>query len=267
MPSSSAPGLAIVTGASTGIGRALAQEFAEHGFDVVLAADEPQVQVTAAEVARAGISVTAVEADLSTPDGVEAVHRHALEQHAPVTAVALNAAVGVHGPFHRSRLEDDLRLIDLNVRSVVHLAKLLIPGMVDRGNGRVLMTSSIAAQAPGPFHATYAASKAFVHSLAEALRHELRGTGVTVTSLLPGPTDTAFFERAGMEETRIARGPKDSPDKVARQAFDALMAGKDHVVAGSLVNRAGSTAAALVPDPILAAVAARATTPIDKEKL
>lgn len=266
MASTSSPGLAVVTGASSGIGRALAFEFADHGFDLVLTADEPQVHATAAEVDRAGITVTAVEADLATPEGVEAVHLHAQEQHAPVTAAALNAGVGVHGPFHLSGTDDDLRLIDLNVRAVVHLAKLLLPGMVDRGEGRLLLTSSIAGRAPGPFHATYAASKAFVHSLAESLRHELRGTGVTVTSLMPGPVDTPFFERADMGETRIARGPKDSPEKVAGQAFEALMAGKDHVVAGSLVNRAASAVAAFVPDPILAAVTARATTPIDKEK-
>lgn len=255
-----------MTGASTGIGRALAFEFADHGYDVVLTADEPQVHTTATQAGREGITVTSIEADLSTPKGVESLHQHVVEQPGRVTAVALNAGMGVHGRFDRTGLDDDLRLVDLNVRSVVHLAKLVIPGMVDRGHGRVLFTASIAGRAPGPFHATYAASKAFVHSFAEALRYELKDTGVSVTSLLPGPTDTAFFERAHMQETRIARGPKDSPETVARDAFKALIAGKDHVVAGSLLNKAMTAGSALVPDRVAAAVAARETTPIDEEK-
>ena len=261
-----APGLAVVTGASTGIGRALAMEFAAHGFDLVLTAEEPQVHAAAAEAARNGIVISAIEVDLATHHGVEALNERVLAQPSPVTALALNAGMGVHGRFDRTGVEDDLRLVDLNVRSVVHLAKLVLPGMVERRRGRVLFTSSIAGRAPGPFHATYAASKAFVHSLSEALRYELKDTGVTTTSLLPGPTDTAFFERADMQETRIARGPKDSPESVARDAFEALMAGKDHVVAGSPLNKAMTAGSAFVPDRVAAAVAARETTPIDKEK-
>jgi uncharacterized protein len=260
------PGLAVVTGASTGIGRALAFEFADHGFDVVLTADEPRVYATAAQAVRDGIVVTAIEADLSTTRGVEALHQHVLEQRGPVTALALNAGMGVHGRFDRTGLEDDLRLVDLNVRSVVHLAKLVIPGMVERGRGRVLFTSSIAGRAPGPYHATYAASKAFVHLLSEALRHELKGTGVTTTSLLPGPTDTAFFERAGMEETKVATGSKDSAETVARDAFQALMAGKDQVVAGAFKNTVQAVGSAVLPDRLAASVAARETTPINEEK-
>jgi short-subunit dehydrogenase len=262
----SPPGLAVVTGASSGIGRSLAGVFAEHGFDVVLAADEPEVHDAAGELRRDGISVSAIETDLATREGVDALHRFALDQPADITALAVNAGTGVHGPFHQSPLEPDLRLADLNVRSAIHLAKLVLPGMVDRGHGRVLFTSSIAGLGPGPYHATYAASKAFLHSFSEALRHELKGTGVTTTSLMPGPTDTRFFERADMQETRVARGPKADPDKVARQAFEALMAGKDHVVSGSLVNNLMARGSALVPDRIAAALAAVETTPIDEEK-
>lgn len=267
MTTSSQPGLAIITGASTGIGRALAVVFAEHGFDLVLAADEPEVRDVAAELDRKGISVMPVEVDLATADGVEALHARAVEHRAPVTALALNAGIGVHGRFHLTSLEDDLRLVDLNIRSVTHLAKLVLPGMVERGYGRVLFTASVAGQGPGPFHATYAASKAYVHSLCQALRHELQDTGVTTTSLLPGPTDTAFFERADMEETRVARGPKDSPSDVARDAFEALMAGKDHVVSGSILNKVMAAGAALIPDRVAAMAAARETTPMDEEKL
>jgi uncharacterized protein len=256
----------VVTGASTGIGRALAFEFAANGFDLVLAADEPQVYATAAEAAREGLAISAIEVDLASHFGVEALHERVLAQRSPVTALALNAAIGVHGPFHRTGVDADLRLVDLNVRSTVHLAKLVIPGMVDRGRGRVLFTSSIAGRAPGPFHATYAASKAFVHLLSEALRHELKDTGVTTTSLLPGPTDTAFFQRADMEETKVATGPKDSAESVAREAFEALMAGKDQVVTGGLKNTVQAAGSTVLPDRLAASIAARETTPIDERK-
>ena len=262
----SPPGLAVITGASSGIGRSLATVFAEHSFDLVVTANEPEVHATVPDLERYGVTVAALEADLATPEGVEAIHALALEQPADITAVALNAGMGVHGPFHQSSLDEDLRLIDVNVRSAVHLAKLVLPGMVEREHGRLLITSSIAGLGPGPYHATYAASKAFLHSLCEALRHELKGTGVTTTSLMPGPTDTDFFERAGMEETRVARGPKDDPDTVAKDAFEALMAGKDHVVGGSILNTVMAKGSAIVPDKLAAAAASFETTPMDEEK-
>ena len=128
-----------------------------------------------------------------------------------------------------------------------------------RGNRKRTIVSSIAGKGPGPGHATYAASKAFVHSFAEAVRHELADTGVTVTSLLPGPTDTVFFARADMESTRVAQGPKDTPEEVARDGWRALVAGKDHVVAGSIRNTVQAAGAGVVPDPVAARIAARQT--------
>jgi short-subunit dehydrogenase len=171
--------------------------------------------------------------------------------------VEVRPAIGFDG----TDLDDDLRLIDLNCRSTVHLAKLVIRDMVARGDGRVLVTASIAAKAPGPFQATYAASKAFVHSFAEAIRHELNDTGVTVTSLMPGPTDTDFFGRADMEDTQVAAGPKSSPEEVAARGFEALMAGHAQVVAGSLKDKLMTAGSGLVPDPLAAEVVARQTRP------
>ncbi|MFL6250168.1 MAG: SDR family NAD(P)-dependent oxidoreductase [Actinomycetes bacterium] len=157
----------------------------------------------------------------------------------PLDAAALNAGIGVNGDSSRDiPLEDDLQLIAVNVNAVVHLAKRVLPGMVERGVGWVLITSSVAATMPGPYYATYAASKAFLQSFAQAIRFELKDTGVTVTALQPGPTDTDFFERAGMEDTKIAEASKDDPAEVARDGFEALMAGKDHVIAGSGKNKA-----------------------------
>ncbi|MCR6033288.1 SDR family NAD(P)-dependent oxidoreductase [Nocardioides sp. zg-579] len=242
-------GLALVTGASTGIGRSVAHELARRGYDVVLAADEPEIHAAAAEVASAhGVDARPVQVDLTRPEEVEHLWREASGSGRPVDVVVLNAGVGVGGTFADTALERHLRLVDLNVRSTVHLAKLAVDDMVRRGAGRILVTASIAAVAPNPFQATYAASKAFVHSFAEGIRHELQDTGVTVTSLMPGPTDTEFFRRADLLDTALGQGPKDDPDEVARDGLDALFAGKPHVVAGSFKNRALAELATHLPD-------------------
>jgi short-subunit dehydrogenase len=264
----SAPaGLAVVTGASTGIGRAFAQILADEGFDLVIAADEPEIHEVAAELQRQGEpTVVPVEVELADPQGVELLHQVVSAQPGPVAVAILNAGAGAHGRFDEIDLAQDLKVIDLNVRSTVHLATLLTRDMVAAGGGRLLFVASIAGQAPGPHHATYAASKAFIHSFAEAVRYELADTGVTVTSLLPGPTDTAFFDRAEMQETKVAQGPKDSPMDVARDGYEALMAGKDQVVAGSRMNTVASVVSSVVPDKVATAVAARATQPADPDE-
>ncbi|MET3961594.1 short-subunit dehydrogenase [Marmoricola sp. OAE513] len=250
--------LALVTGASSGIGRSLALQFLDHDFDVVVVAEDAAIDQL---VADGGPRVHPIRADLATADGVQQVHRETQALGRPVAAAALNAGVGVGGAFTETDLDAHLNLVDLNVRSTVHLAKLLSQDMVERGEGRLLFTASIAATSPGPFHATYAASKAFVHSFAEGLRVELEPAGVTVTSLMPGPTDTAFFERAGMEDTKIGSGPKDDPDDVARDGFEALMAGRPHVVAGSLKNRAQAAVSTHLPDTISSKMQARMAKP------
>jgi uncharacterized protein len=252
---------ALVTGASSGIGLALARQFVEHGYDVVVTAEDAELDQAAESLRGSGREVTAVRADLSTADGVDEVYRRATDGDRSIDAVALNAGIGVGGPFTETELEDDLRLVDLNCRSTVHLAKLVVRDMVARGQGKVLVTASIAAKAPGPFHATYAASKAFVHSFAEGIRVELADTGVTVTSLMPGPTDTEFFDRAGMEDTKVATGHKDDPDDVAADGFEALMAGKDHVVAGSVKNRVMAAGSTVSPDRAAAAGMAKMAEP------
>jgi short-subunit dehydrogenase len=241
--------LAVVTGASSGIGRALARQFAANGFDVLVAAEDAGIGAVAVELRGTGQHAEAVRADLATPEGIARLRDRVETLGRPVDALALNAGVGVGGgTFLDTPLGDHLRLIDLNVGHTVRLAHLLIPALVARGEGRVLMTSSIAASVPGPYYATYAASKAFVQSFAEALRAELAGTGVTVTALQPGPTDTAFFDRAGMQHTRVARsGSLDDPADVARKGFEALMAGDDHVVVG-LANKGQALAGELLPD-------------------
>lgn len=253
--------LAAVTGASSGIGLELAKQFAQHGFDLIVASDEPQIAGAARQLESHGGAVESVQADLATFDGVEQLYARIAAPGRPLDAIAINAAVGVGGDFADNELEDELRLIALNVSHPVHLAKRVVPQMIARGAGRILFTSSIAAALPGPHYAVYPASKAFVQSFAEALRVELEDTGVTVTALQPGPTDTRFFERAHMEGTKVGASDKDDPAEVARQGFEALMAGKDSVVAGSLVNKVQAAVAGVVPDAVKARLHGRLAEP------
>jgi short-subunit dehydrogenase len=262
MTSPSAPPLAVVTGASSGIGYSLAAQFAKNGFDVVIAAEDAELADATRSLEQLGASIVPVRVDLATAEGVRALHAAVAATGRPVDSLAINAGVGVGGAFVETDLDAELNLIALNVTSAVHLAKLLLPDMVAAGHGRVLFTSSIAASAPGPFHATYAASKAFLHSLSESIRNELKDTGVTVTALMPGPTDTEFFERAGMQDTRVgASSNKDDPDDVAKQGFDALMAGKHHVVAGSTKNKLMVASGRFTPEPAKAEMQRKLTEP------
>ena len=258
--------LALVTGASSGIGRAVAHELVLRGHDVVVTADDDLLEEAATELDAAGGSVTAHRADLTSAEGVERLHEAVLATGRPLSVAVLNAGVAASGHFARTPLEGDLDVVDLNVRSVVHLTKLLLPAMVEQGAGRLLFTASIAGLAPGPYQATYAASKAFVHLFAEALRHELKGTGVSVTSLRPGPTDTLFFERAEMQDTVIGQMPKDRADKVARQAVEALFAGKDDVLSGSVLNKVQSLSSGFLPDRVKAYAQAFLSKPRDDDR-
>jgi len=256
--------LALVTGASSGIGLELARVLAENGFDLVVCAEDAGIAVAAeALAAEGGAAVRSVRADLATAAGVEELVTEVTATGRPLDVLALNAGIANGGPFLETPLEDDLRVIGLDVASVVHLSKRLLPAMVARGSGKVLMTGSVASLMPGPYHATYAASKAFVLSFAQAVRHELKDTGVTVTALLPGPTDTDFFEASHMEDTKVAQGPKDDPAKVAREGFEGLMAGKDEVKVTSLKARAQTALSHVLPDKAKPAAMAPMTKPQD----
>ncbi|MFL5818154.1 MAG: SDR family NAD(P)-dependent oxidoreductase [Conexibacter sp.] len=255
--------LALVTGASSGIGRELAREFVEHGFDVVVAAEDDEIQQAAAELRTIdGANVEAVRVDLRDPEGVQELWRRVTDGGRRLDAAALNAGVGAGGEFADStRLPDELSIVDLNVRSTVHLAKLVSGQMAHQGGGRILFTSSIASTMPGTYQAVYNASKAFVQSFALALRAELSDRGVSVTSLMPGPTDTEFFERADMLDTKVGAGEKDDPADVAHDGFEALMNGDERVVSHSLKTRAQAAASRVMPDRAKAAMHGRTAEP------
>jgi uncharacterized protein len=253
--------LAVVTGASSGIGLELARQCVEHGLDVLICSDTEEIHRAASELADGEVSVEAVQADLATHEGCEQLLESVRALGRPVDALLLNAGIGVGGEFLATNLDDELRAIGLNCAAVVHLAKGIVPQMVARGSGRVLVTASIASTAPAPYLAVYGATKAFDLSFAEALRHELLDTGVTVTALQPGPTDTDFFERADMEDTRVAQGKKDEPEDVAKVGFEAMMRGEDSVVAASLRNRMQGWANEVLPEPTKARLQGMQTEP------
>jgi uncharacterized protein len=246
---------AVVTGASSGIGYELAKVFAQEGFDVLINAEDNRLEAAAQELRSSGAKIQAVQADLSKYEGVEQFWEAIRQSGRPVDAIAINAGVGTGGDFaHDTELQTELQMIDLNVKSSVHLAKRVLPEMVSRGQGRVLFTSSIASVMPTPFQAVYGATKAFVQSFSQSLRHELKDTGVTVTALMPGATDTDFFRRADMGDTKVGtEGKKENdPADVARQGYDALMKGEDRVFAASMKTKLEGEAARFMPESVKA---------------
>ncbi len=223
--------LAIVTGASSGIGLELGHCCAEQGMDLVIAADEPQIEEAAAELRQHGVDVDWVQADLSAAQGVERLC--AATRGRSVDCLLANAGHGLGGAFLDQAFEQVEHVIDTNVTGTLRLVQKVGRVMRKRGRGRILITGSIAGYIPGSFTAVYDGTKAFIDSFAAALRSELKHTAVTVTCLLPGPTETAFFERVGMRDTRVDRQRKDDPAEVARIGFDAMMKGEADVVSAS----------------------------------
>ena len=245
--------LAVVTGASSGIGLELAKQFADNGFDLVINAEDAGVVAVAQQLREHGADVTPVQADLRTYDGVEELYAAVTATGRPVAAAALNAGVGQGGAFLDIELADEQDIIDLNITSTVHLAKRLLRDMAVHNEGRLLITSSIASTMPGSFQAVYNASKSFLQSFAEAVQNELKDTEVVITSLMPGPTDTNFFHRAEMDNTAVGQGSKDDPAQVAKQGFEALMDGRSKLVAGSVKTKAQGVANKVLPDKLKAA--------------
>ena len=242
--------LALVTGASSGIGLELAKQFAQHGYDLIVNAEDLGLAPAAQELRGGGVTVAEVQADLRTPDGVNALWAAVGATGRPLAAAALNAGVGRGGAFVDTDVEDEQEIIDVNVASTVRLAKLVLRDMSARGEGKVLFTSSIASTMPGSFQAVYNASKSFVQSFAEALQEELKDSGVTITSLMPGPTETNFFHRADMDDTLVGSSSKDDAAQVAKQGFEALMKGEKKLVAGGLGTKAQGVAAKVLPDSV-----------------
>jgi short-subunit dehydrogenase len=241
--------LAIVTGASTGIGYELAKLCAENGYDLIVAADEPRITEAAEDFRQLGVEVSAVEADLATLEGVDRLY--AAAKGRPVAALLANAGHGLGKGFLEQDFDEVRHVIDTNITGTIYLLQKVGREMRARGEGRILITGSIAGFMPGTYQAVYNGTKAFIDSFSFALRAELKDTGVTVTCLMPGATETDFFERADMLDTKVGQQKKDDPADVAKVGFEAMMNGDGDVVSG-WKNKLQSAIALVTPSEIVA---------------
>jgi short-subunit dehydrogenase len=260
--------LALVTGASSGIGLSLATDLANRGYDLVACSAGDRLKTRAQQLHFSQVEVVPVQADLATSEGIESLWEQVVALGRNLDIACINAGVGVGGLFVETGLDAELNMVELNCAGTVHLAKYVVQHMKRQGEGKILFTASIAGEMVAPREAVYAATKAFVLSFAHSLRYELRDSGISVTALQPGPTDTDFFHRAGMDDTEVgSTGKSESqPDDVARQGIDALLAGDDHVYAASMKTKLEGKLANLVPGGLKGAMHEKMAKPLEDEK-
>ncbi|MGM9478107.1 SDR family NAD(P)-dependent oxidoreductase [Pedobacter sp. GSP4] len=244
---------ALITGATSGIGLELAKLLAKDNFNLIIVArGEDKLSSVATLLNKQGVEVLTISKDLSQPGSAEALYNEIKEKAIQVEVLINDAGQGAYGKFIETDLEKELAIIHLNISSLITLTKLFLKEMVARGRGKILNVASVAGKAPGPYQAVYHGTKAFVHSFNEAVRSEVAGTGVTITSLLPGATDTDFFRKADMLDSKIVQsGDLADPAAVAKDGYEAMLAGKDMMVSG-LKNKIQVALGNLTPDSMQA---------------
>jgi short-subunit dehydrogenase len=250
--------LALVTGASGGIGYELAVILARHGHDLVLVARRADKLAALAERLELddGVRVRVIAKDLARPEAAAEIHGMLAAEGLVVDILVNNAGIGLLGKFAETGIESDVEMLRLNVESPTLLTRLLLPSMLERGSGRILNVASTAGLQPGPLMAVYYATKAYLLSLSEALANEVAGTGVTVTALVPGPTETGFSSRAGAEQSRLFKGSTMDARTVAEAGYAALIAGKPVVIPG-VRNRLLAFGVRLAPRQVVTRIARR----------
>jgi short-subunit dehydrogenase len=256
---------ALITGATSGIGLELAKLFAKNGYDLVIVArDQNELRTSSAELENYGIKVTAIAKDLFQPNAAAELYEEVKAQGIEIDVLVNNAGHGLYGKFTETDLDMEVKIIQLNITSLVILTKLFIKDMVKRGSGKILNTSSIASKSPGPWQSVYHGTKAFVQSFTEAVRVEVKEKGVTLTALLPGVTDTDFFNKADMLDSKIAqdKSAMADPADVAKDGYEALMEGKDMVISG-FKNKVGVMMNNITPDEKNAEKMAKQQEPVD----
>ena len=255
--------LAIVTGASTGIGYEMAKIAAQDGYDLIVCADEAEIEQAARKLGQLGTNVEAVQADLATAHGVDALWSAVAGRD--VDVLMANAGRGLGGAFLDQDFDEAKAVIDVNVSGTTSLVHKVGQKMRARGRGRILITGSIAGFMPGAFQAVYNGTKAYLDSFSEALANELKDDGVTVTCLEPGPVDTEFFRRGKLLDTPVGQDDsKYDPAMVARAGYDAMHKGT-HQVAPGFMNRIQATFAGVIPDAVLAQMHRRMAEPEGNE--
>jgi uncharacterized protein len=258
----------LITGGTAGIGLELARIFASEGFNLILAArSEDELEKAKAELSATGVDVITISKDLFEAKAPFELYEEIQNRDLVVNILVNNAGQGLYGEFEDTDIYRELDIIQLNISSLVVLTKLFLEDMLDRGEGRILNTSSIASKVPGPFQSVYHATKAFVQSFSQAIRNEVKDKGIMFTTLLPGATDTDFFNKAGMLESKAVQD-KDKladPADVARDGYNALMKGDDMVISG-FKNKVQVAMSAVLPDTAVAAKVHKQQEPVNKKK-
>lgn len=257
-------GLVVVTGASSGIGLELAKCAAQDGVDLILAADRDLAEGEAQAKACGAASVETIECDLATDEGIDKLMAKVGDRQ--VDALIANAGHGLGGEFLDEDWNEARHVLDTNVTGTIHLIQLIGRRMRDRDEGRILVTGSIAGHMPGSFQLVYNSTKAFLDDFCIGLRNELKNTGIAVTVLEPGATDTHFFERADLMDTQVGQAKKADPAKVARDGYSALLADEDQIVSG-VMNKLRAIAGDILPDELVAQIHRRMAEPEDHKQI
>lgn len=245
---------ALITGATSGIGLELARLFAKEGYSLIISArNETELLNVCGELESEDVEVIPIAKDLFDREQAFALYAEIKQRGIEVDVLVNNAGQGVYGEFEKTDIDRELRIIDLNISSLVILTKCFLVDMTARNSGKILNVASIASKSPGPWQSVYHGTKAFVLSFTEAIREEVKDTEITITALMPGVTDTDFFNKADMLESKAVQDENAmaDPAKVARDGFDALMAGKDKVVSG-IKNKLQMAIGAIIPDSMVA---------------
>lgn len=252
----------MITGSTSGLGFELAKLFANDGYDVAMSGSSENIYNSAKEIEKLGVEAYPFQADASTYEGVEAFWKFVKSKNRKLDSAVLNVGMSIGGSFLDNDLQEELKLIDLNIKGTVHMAKRVVRDMVPNKEGDILIVSSVSATLPTPYETVYGPSKAFGFMFAEALREELSETGVNVTAMLPGATNTNFHHNAGMDSTYFGdEKNKNDKELVAKQGYEALKNKLDHVVCGDEATKKEAEDNKTTPEDVKAARHAKKAKP------
>jgi len=257
---------ALITGGTSGIGFELAKLFAKDGYNLIIAArNEVELNATSEEIKQQfGVEVITISKDFFEVENAFDLYNEIKIKGIEVNVLVNNAGQGQYGEFTETDLKRELAIIQLNISSVVVLTKLFLQDMLQRGEGKILNLSSIASKVPGAWQSVYHGTKAFIQSFTEAIRAENKDSGVTITALLPGATETDFFNKADMTDSKAVQGKLDDPADVAKDGYEALMKGDDMIVSG-IKNKVQVGMASVIPDSVLASQMYKKQAPVEGE--
>src|SRR6185436_4814589 len=258
----------LITGGTSGIGYELAKIFANNGHNLILVSrDEADLTITRNELLELGVEVLIISKDLFDRQTPFDLYNEICSKGFDVDILVNNAGQGQYGEFSETNIYRELSIIQLNISSLVVLTKLFLQDMIKKGDGKIMNLSSIASKAPGPLNSVYHATKAFVQSFTQAIAEEVKDKGITVTALLPGATDTDFFNKADMQQSKLVKeGKLDDAKKVAKDGYDALMKGEQMKVSGGLKNKVKVALSNMLSDKAAAKKTQKEHAPADEKK-